>query len=132
MHEEMDRSIARERMVAAISALFGALGLVLVCVGVFGVAAYTVALRTNELGIRIALGASNWDVIRESLHGTLIAFIAGLIVGTILAVAGMRLVAAAISGLLYGMTPADSFNILLALCAMLAALITASVVPAYR
>ncbi len=132
IREEMDNSIARERMAAAISALFGTLGLVLVCVGVFGVAAYTVALRRKELGIRIALGASNWDVIRESLHGTLLAFIAGLMAGIMLAVAGMRLVTVAISGLLYGLTPADSLNILLAVCVMLAAVIAASVLPAYH
>ncbi len=132
MHEEMDRSIARERMAATVSALFGTLGLVLVCVGVFGVAAYTVAQRTNELGIRIALGASNWDVIRESLSGTLVAFVAGLTAGVILAIAGARLVAGAISGLLFELTPADSHNIVVAVCVMLAAVIAASVIPAYR
>lgn len=132
MRQEMDRSIARERMVAAVSALFGSLGLVLVGVGIFGVAAYTVARRTNELGIRIALGASSWDVIRESLAGTLVAFIAGLIAGVVLALAGIRLVEGAISGLLYELTPSDSRNIVVAVGVMLAAAIAASVVPAYR
>jgi predicted permease len=132
MHEEMDRSIARERIAAAISALFGTLGLVLVCVGVFGVAAYTVALRTNELGIRIALGASNWDVISESLRSTLLSFMAGTAVGTMFAIAGTRLVAGTIAGLLYGLTPADSLNIFMAVCVLVAAVIAASVIPAYR
>jgi hypothetical protein len=132
MHEEMARSISRERMAATVSALFASLGLVLVCVGVFGVSAYTVALRTNELGIRIALGAGNWDVIRESLRGTLLAFIAGLMGGTAVAILAIRFVEGAISGLLYGLAPADSLNIVLAVCVMLGALIAASVVPAYR
>jgi hypothetical protein len=132
MREEIDRSITRERMVAAVSTLFGSLGLVLVSVGVFGVAAYTMGQRTNELGIRIALGASNWDVIRESLVGTLVPFIAGLIAGVMLALAGIRLMEGALSGLLYELTPSDSRNIAFAVGVMLAAAIVAAAVPAYR
>jgi len=132
MQEEMDRSITRERIVGAISALFGALGLVLVGVGVFGVAAYTVALRTNELGIRIALGASRWDVISESLRSTVLSFIAGTAVGIMFAMAGTRVVARAISGLLYGLTPTDSQNMFMAVCIAIGAVIAGSVLPAYR
>ena len=71
MRQEIDRDIATERMVAAISAFFGLLGLLLASIGIFGVASYTVAQRTNELGIRMALGAGRWSVIRESLRDTM-------------------------------------------------------------
>jgi predicted permease len=132
MQEEMDRSIARERMVAAISAFFSTLGLVLACVGLFGVASYAVAQRTNELGIRIALGAGRWDVICESLRDTLLVFGAGLIAGVLSAIAGVRLAAAAISDLLFGLTATDSLNIAIAVLVMIAVAILACVVPARR
>jgi ABC-type antimicrobial peptide transport system permease subunit len=132
MQNEMDRSIARERMVAAISAFFSTLGLVLACVGLFGVASYAVAQRTNELGIRIALGAGRWDVICESLRDTLLVFGAGLIAGVLSAIAGVRLAAAAISDLLFGLTATDSLNIAIAVSVMIAVAILACVVPARR
>ena len=70
--EVMNRNIAKERMVAAISGFFGLLGLSLACMGIFGVASNAVAQRTRELGIRRALGAGGWSVIRESLRETLV------------------------------------------------------------
>ena len=65
MRREIERNVASERMVAVTSAFFSLLGLLLVSIGVFGVASYAVAQRTGELGIRLALGASRWSVIRE-------------------------------------------------------------------
>ena len=100
--------------------------------GLFGVASYAVAQRTNELGIRIALGARGWDVIRESLRDTLLAFGGGLIVGVAAAAAGMRLAAGMISDLLFGVTATDSLNIAAAGMLMIAVAIAACVVPARR
>jgi hypothetical protein len=132
MREEMDRSIMRERMVATVSAFFGTLALVLACVGLFGLASYTVVQRTNELGIRIALGARRWDVIREALGDTLLLFGVGLIVGVMMAISATRLAAGAISDLLFGLTATDSLNIAVAVLIMIGVATLACLVPAHR
>ncbi len=132
MREEMDRSIMRERMVAAISGSFSTLALVLACVGLFGLASYTVAQRTNELGIRIALGARRWDVIREGLGDTLLLFGVGLVVGVMIAISATRLAAGAISDLLFGLTATDSLNIAVAVLIMIGVATLACLVPAHR
>ena len=132
MQDLMDRSIAQERMVAATSGFFGVLALVLSAIGAFGVASFTVARRTNEFGLRIALGAGRWDVIRESLEETVLVFGMGLIVGGALAFVGARLAESMISGLLFGLTATDWTNIAgtgLVLCAVALAACT---IPAIR
>jgi predicted permease len=132
MREEMDTSILRERMVAAISGFFGTLALVLACVGLFGLASYTVAQRTSELGIRIALGASRWTIIREALGNTLLLLGVGLVVGVMMAIGGTRLAAGAMSELLFGLTATDSLNIAFAVLIMIGVATLACLVPAYR
>jgi predicted permease len=132
MREEMEASILRERMVAAISAFFSTLALVLACVGLFGLASYTVAQRTNELGIRIALGATRWSVIREALGDTLLLFGVGLVVGVMMAIGGTRLAAGAMSELLFGLTATDSPNIAFAVLIMIGVATLACLVPAHR
>ena len=132
MREEMDRSIMRERMVAAISAFFSTLALVLACVGLFGIASYTVAQRTNELGIRIALGASRRSVILDALGDTLLLFGVGLVVGVMMAVSGTRLAAGVLSELLFGLTATDSLNIAIAVLIMIGVATLACLVPAHR
>ena len=79
--DALTRSIARERMVAATSGFFGLAGLALAGIGLFGVAASAVAHRTSELGLRLALGASRWNVVREALRGTALVFAGGLAAG---------------------------------------------------
>jgi predicted permease len=132
MREEMDTSILRERMVAAISAFFSTLALVLACVGLFGLASYTVAQRTSELGIRIALGASRWTIIREALGETVLLFGVGLVVGVMMAIGGTRLASGAMSELLFGLTATDSLNIAVAVLIMIGVATLACLVPAHR
>jgi predicted permease len=132
MREEMDRSIMRERMVAAISTFFSTLALVLACVGLFGLASYSVAQRTNELGIRVAIGARRWDVIREALGETLLLFGVGLVVGVVMAIGGTRIAARAISELLFGLTATDSLNIAVAALIMIGTATLACLIPAHR
>jgi hypothetical protein len=132
MRQEIARNIARERMVAATSAFFSLLGLLLVSIGIFGVASYTVAQRTNELGIRTALGASRWSVIRESLRDTMQVFGAGLAAGIIAAIVAVRLTASFISDLLFGLTAADVANIVGAVLLMVAVALAACILPARR
>jgi macrolide transport system ATP-binding/permease protein len=132
MRQEIDRNLAQERMVAATSGLFSLLGLLLVSVGIFGVASYTVAQRTSELGIRMALGASRWSVIRESLRDTMTVFGAGLAAGIIVAVAAVRLTAGFISDLLFGLTATDAANIVGAVLLIVAVALAACILPARR
>jgi putative ABC transport system permease protein len=132
MSEDVNRDIARERMVAAISSFFSLLGLLLASVGIFGVASYTVAQRTKELAIRRALGAGRWAVIRESLREASVVFVVGLMAGTVAAVALVRLTASAIADLLFGLTPTDAANIAGSVAVMVAVALAACVLPAHR
>jgi hypothetical protein len=130
LRQEMERDLTRERMVAATSTFFSLLGLLLAMIGIFGVASYTVAQRTNELGIRMALGAGRGRVVFESLRETLVVFGAGLAVGIVAAVIVVRVTASMISGLLFGLAPTDSLTIVGAGLAMVAVAALACILPA--
>jgi predicted permease len=132
MRQEIDRNIAKERMVAATSGFFSLLGLLLVSIGIFGVASFTVAQRTSELGIRTALGASRWSVIRESLRDTMQVFGTGLAAGIIAAIVAVQLTASFISDLLFGLRAADVANIVAAVLMMVAVALAACILPARR
>jgi ABC-type antimicrobial peptide transport system permease subunit len=132
MQDVIDRSMAQERLVAATSGFFGVLGVILAGIGLFGVASFTVAQRTSELGIRIALGARGWDVIRESLRDTALVFGIGLVAGGAAAFAGTRLAANLISSLLFGLSATDWRNIAVAGLLMIAVAIAACLIPALR
>jgi ABC-type lipoprotein release transport system permease subunit len=132
VRQEIDRNIAKERMVAAISAFFGLLGLLLASIGIFGVASSTVAQRTTELGIRMALGAGRWSVIRTSLRETMLVFGAGLAAGIVAAVAAVRLTASFIAELLFGLTATDAVNIVGAVFLIAAVVLAACILPAHR
>ena len=132
MRRLLDESIATERMVAATSAFFSLLGLLLVSIGIFGVASFTVAQKTNELGIRMALGANRWSVIRESLRETMLVFGGGLAAGVLAAIVAVRLTASVTSDLLYGLTATDAVTLAGAVLVMIAVAIAACLLPAAR
>ena len=132
MNQDIAADIAIERMVAATSAFFGLLGVLLVSIGIFGVASYTVSQRTTELGIRMALGAGRWSVIRDSLRDTIRVFGVGLALGVVAAFFAVRLVASLISDLLFGLSPTDAFTIVLAVLLMALVAIAACILPARR
>jgi hypothetical protein len=132
MDDVILRSIARERMVATTSVSFATLGLMLAAFGLFGVAAFAVAERTSELGLRIAIGARPRDVIRESVGGTVWLVGAGLMIGAAVATALANLLGARISGLLFGLTPTDWTSVLAAALVMMVVAVVACVVPALR
>ena len=81
MVDQVDASIVPERLIAMLSGVFGALGAVLAGVGLYGLLAYTVARRINEIGIRMALGATRSNVIRMVLGDALGMVVAGLVIG---------------------------------------------------
>jgi hypothetical protein len=126
MQEQVDRSFDRERAVASLAGLFGIVALLLAAVGLYGVTAYTVAQRTNEIGIRMALGADRARVFDLVLRGAFTRVAVGLVIGLPLAVGAGRL----ISAQLYGVSFWDPLALMIAagslgLCAFAAAMIPA-------
>jgi predicted permease len=125
---QMDASIVPERLIATLSVVFGALGSLLAAIGVYGLLAYTVARRINEIGIRMALGATRGGVVRMVLGDALGMVCAGLAVGVPMALWGRRFAASVMEGL----PLANPLPIALGAIAMIAAALLAAYVPAWR
>ncbi|MGH9765493.1 MAG: ADOP family duplicated permease, partial [Blastocatellia bacterium] len=124
--EQVALNFNQERLIARLTELFGMLALVLACVGLYGLASYSVARRTREIGIRMALGATSADVLGQVLGGSLVELGAGLAFGILAALAGGRLLASQ----LYGVKAYDPIVVgiaaaILALCAVVAGIIPA-------
>lgn len=94
LEEQVDSSFDQRRAVAQMMGLFGILALVLAAVGLYGVTAYTVERRTSEIGVRMALGANQMNVIRMVLHGAFLQIVIGLAIGIPVSLACSRLIAA--------------------------------------
>jgi predicted permease len=94
--DQVDTALVPERLLAILSAFFGAIGALLAAIGLYGLLTYTVARRTKEIGIRMTLGATRGDVMRMIVRGALALVVAGLVVGAPLAFWSTRLAAAAI------------------------------------
>jgi predicted permease len=128
LRTQIENSLLRERLMAMLSGLFGALALALACVGLYAIMSYSVTSRTNEIGIRIALGAQPravlWLVMRESILLVLI----GAAVGLSTALVATRFV----SSLLFGLRPADPVSICLAVGLLFAVALSACLIPARR
>jgi macrolide transport system ATP-binding/permease protein len=124
--EQVARNFNQERLIARLAELFGALALILACVGLYGVTAYGVARRTNEIGIRIALGAERRNVLGLVLRTALAQLGLGLAIGIPAALAGGRLLAHELYGVQsYDPTILGAASLVFAACAILAALIPA-------
>jgi len=121
-------SLLRERLMATLSGLFGVLALALACIGLYGVMSYSVAGRTHEIGIRLALGAERRDVLWLILREALLLVLIGVAVGVPAVLAAARLAAS----LLYGLTPSDPVSIGLAALLLLAVAAAAGYLPARR
>jgi len=127
LQQQVDLSFDQQRAVASLAGLFGIVALVLAAVGLYGVTAYTVAQRTNEIGIRMALGADRGKVVDLVLRGAFKRVVIGLVLGLPLAIGAGRLIAAQ----LYGVSFWDPLALgvaagALALCAFVAAIIPAA------
>jgi predicted permease len=126
MRQQVALSFDQERAVASLAGLFGIVALLLAAVGLYGVTAYTVAQRTNEIGLRMALGADRTKVMNLVLRGAFSRVLIGLVLGIPLAIGAGRLLAAQ----LYGVEFWDPIALTiaagsLAICALVAALIPA-------
>jgi len=128
MQQQVDLSFDQERAVASLAGLFGIVALLLAAVGLYGVTAYTVAQRTGEMGIRMALGADRGKVIGLVLGGAFKRVAAGLALGLPLAVAAGRL----ISAQLYGVSFWDPLALALAVVSLASCAFVAAIIPASR
>jgi predicted permease len=128
MQQQVELSFDQERAVAGLAGLFGTVALVLAAVGLYGVTAYTVAQRTNEIGIRMALGADRPKVLRLILGGAFKRILIGLILGLPLAIGAGRL----ISAQLYGVSSWDPFALTVAAAALAICSFFAAIIPANR
>jgi len=128
MQQQVELSFDQERAVASLAGLFGIVALVLAAVGLYGVTAYTVAQRTNEIGIRMALGADRPKVIQLVLSGAFKRVLVGLILGLPLAIGAGRL----ISAQLYGVSSWDPLALSVAAGALAICSFFAAIIPANR
>jgi ABC-type antimicrobial peptide transport system permease subunit len=101
--DQIAGQFTEDRLIARLTMLFGVLALVLASVGLYGVTAYTVARRTSEIGIRMALGAGRGSVVRMVLRGAMLQAGLGLALGVPVALASSRL----LKSQLYGVQGAD-------------------------
>ncbi len=125
---QVARSLSNERLMATMSAIFGVLATALAVVGLYGVMAYTVARRTREIGIRMALGARGADVGWLVMRETLTIAVAGAAAGLPIAWWLSRFV----ESQLYGVTPMDGTSIAGAVLALAAAALVAGLAPTRR
>jgi len=126
MEDQVALSFSQQRAVAGLATLFGAVALVLAAVGLYSVTAYTVAQQTNEIGVRMALGADRAGVVAHVLRGAFTWVLAGLVIGVPLAIAAGRAVADQLYLVRFWDPEAIGFaSITLVIAALLAAVIPA-------
>jgi predicted permease len=125
---QISNSLASERMIASLSAIFGLLATLLAVIGLYGVMAYTVAQRTREVGIRMALGAAQGNVIWMVMREVLILIGIGVVAGVPAALALTKLV----QSQLFGLTPHDPATLAVATVALAIVAAAAGYVPAWR
>jgi putative ABC transport system permease protein len=124
----IEETVLRDRLMAALSGLFGVLALVLAAVGLYGILSYGVASRTKEIGIRMALGSQTSRVLVLVLREGMLLVVIGLVVG-VPAVIGVTRFAAS---LLFGLTPTDPISLIAASMLMVVVALVASYLPARR
>jgi predicted permease len=134
---EIENSLSQERLMASLATVFGALALALASIGIYGVMAYSVARRTNEIGIRVALGARpqavSWMVLRE----TLLLAVGGITIGVPAAIAispvlDRALASGGTSSFAYGLKPHDPAMMAVAVFVLAAVAFVAGYLPARR
>lgn len=126
--QQVHESIANHTLIAQLSTFFSLLAVFLACIGLYGLMSYAVTRRTNEIGIRMALGAGRSNVLWLVMKEVLILVGIGLGIGVPVALAGDRLV----SSMLFGLSPTDPVSILAAVVLMLAVALLAGYLPARR
>jgi predicted permease len=128
LEDQVHERLKQDRLIAQLVSFFGALALVLACIGLYGVMAHGVARRTNEIGIRMALGARSGNIAWMILRETLTLVVLGLVIGIPTALFAARF----ISAQLFGLQPADPAALLGAGVVLTLVALLAGYVPARR
>jgi putative ABC transport system permease protein len=128
MPQFLDRILSGPKSIAALATIFGVIALLMAAVGLYGVMSYSVAQRTREVGIRMALGARTGDVVRLVLKEGLILVCAGVGIGLVSAAAVSRL----LGSFLYGISPSDAVTFMTIPFVLVFVALVASYVPARR
>jgi predicted permease len=126
--EQAERRFAQEKLFAQAYSLFGVLALVVASIGLFGLMSYSVSRRTNEIGIRMALGAQRFDVLRLVMRESMLLVAIGVVIGIAAALGAGRWV----ESLLFGLAATDVVSILVATAVMLGVSALAGYLPARR
>ncbi len=128
MQEQVKLEFDQERAVAGLAGLFGIVALILAAIGLYGVTAYSVARRTSEIGVRMALGATRQNILQLVLRGAFQKVAVGLGLGIPLAIGAGRL----ISAQLYNVASWDPVSLTIAILALAVCAFAAALVPAWR
>jgi predicted permease len=128
LEQQVDETLGQERLVATLATLFGVLALLLACAGLYGVLSYSVSRRTQEIGIRMALGAKRGDVLRLFVRQGMVLVVLGLAFGLATAFALTRL----LSSLLFGVSNTDLMTYGIAAMGMVIVGLCACYLPARR
>jgi predicted permease len=126
--DNLDQRFSQERLFAIAYSLFGALALLLACIGLFGLMSYSVSRRTNEIGIRMALGAQRASVVGMVLRESMILVAIGVVIGLAGAIAGGRFV----ESVLFGLSTTDTVTMTVAIGAIIIVSLMAGYLPARR
>jgi putative ABC transport system permease protein len=121
-------SLLQDELMATLSGFFGLLAALLAAIGLYGVMSYMVIQRTKEIGIRMAIGAERFDVLRMILREATVLTVTGLVIGTGLALGSAQ----AAKSLLFGLKPRDPLTLVLAVVTLSTVAALASFLPAYR
>jgi ABC-type antimicrobial peptide transport system permease subunit len=125
---QTDDALKQEKLIAQLVSFFGLLGLLLSCVGLYGIMAHAVVRRTNEIGIRMALGAERNHIVWMVLKESLVLVAVGLVIGIPAAWAAANL----ISSQLFGVNPSDPVSLIIAALALTSVAALAGYLPARK
>lgn len=127
-HKMIEDGLLRDRLMARLSGFFGMLAVLLAVIGLYGVLSYMVARRRNEIAIRVALGAGRENIVKLVVWEAGTLLMVGLVIGTVLALAGGR----AAASMLFGLKPWDVATFAMALVLLALVAVAASLLPAAR
>jgi predicted permease len=128
MDQIVSNAMSRPRLYAVLLGLFAGVAMMLAAIGIYGVLSYLVAQRAREIGIRMALGAPQWQVVSLVLRQTAVLTVAGVVIG----VAGAAALSRYLEGLLFGLTPLDAGTFVTVVMLFAATAALASFIPARR
>jgi predicted permease len=128
MNDLVSQSLTSDRMITKLTGFFGALAVLLACIGIYGIMAYAVAGRTGEIGIRMALGAKRGDVVWLVLRESLLLVVIGLVIGLPAVMAVSKLIKSS----LFGLTVSDPLVSASAATVMFLVAALAGYIPALR